>query len=69
MELSWSCGIHDEFHEKKERVLQWVLAANRILKSSFESREDIQKMINGPYFEISATQASSVTLTMSDEEN
>ena len=40
----------------------------KILKSFFKSRENIQRREHGPYFEVSAIQASSVTLKISDDE-
>ena len=41
----------------------------RIFKSSFERRKIIQKKEHGPYLEVLATQASSVTVTVSGDEN
>ena len=43
-------------------------AVKKILKSSFKSRNYIQDYKHGPYFEVSAIQASSVTLTLSGDE-
>ena len=40
----------------------------KMLKSSFKSREHSQKKEHVPYFEVSATQASSVALTISRSE-
>lgn len=41
----------------------------KILNSSFESRESVQKRDNGASFEVSAPQASSVTNTISGNES
>lgn len=41
----------------------------KILKGSFKSGEHRKKVENGPYFEVSAFQLSSVTLTIPGDEN
>ena len=41
----------------------------KILKNSFTHREHIQKKERGPYFEVLATQASTVILTTSGDES
>ena len=48
---------------------KWNEVKIKILKSSYKSREHIQKKKHGQYFEISATQVSIVTLTISGDES